>query len=225
MEYSSAVINSIPSLCSHRSRGIGCWWDSHLLESIFPLVLQLWCCSPALRYCSHSPLYLKAKSSYSFSVWPLRLSTHLLNSSKCFLFPQPSLAFSYLSCAVQGSGVCLLLDANVPWICTRVGQCVLFPIAVLITLGWVLVFLAKVAHIETISSGSTFQSVPSLFSRLHSLDFPLMKSSPLFLPTWKFICPFSGPLPSSCPRHIQKVSWDLPVLYAFCLSIILPGRA
>ena len=90
---------------------------------------------------------------------------------------------------------------------------------------FVLVFLAKVAHIETISSRNTFESSLCFFSRLHSLDYPLMRSIPLFLPMWKFICPFSRLLSSCCPRHIQKTSWDLPMLYTFCFSIILPGRA
>ena len=90
---------------------------------------------------------------------------------------------------------------------------------------FVLVFLAKVAHIETISSRNTFESSLCFFSRLHSLDYPLMRSIPLFLPMWKFICPFSWLLSSCCPRHIQKTSWDLPMLYTFCFSIILPGRA
>lgn len=143
------------------------------------------------------------------------LSPHL-PSYKRFLSPQPSLVFSYLSCPVEGSSEHTLFHANVPWIGTRGGQCVLFPIAVLIMLGSVLVFLARVVHVETISSRNAFRSVLSLFSRLHSLDFPLMKSTSLFLPTWKFICPFSGPLLSSrvaqgtCRKPLEIFLYFMP---------------
>lgn len=208
MDYSSAVRRSIHSFRWHQSREVERWWDHHLLESVVPLLLQLW-------WCSHSLRHFRAELHRTFR-FNLSRSLHTC-SLRDVLSPQPSLVFSYLSCPVEGSGIHALSDANVPWIGTRVGQCVLFPIAVLIMLGSVLVFLARVVHIETISSRNAFQSVLSLFSRLHSLDFPLMKSTPLSLLTGKFICPFSGPLPSlRVPQGTcKKIPWDLPVLYVF----------
>lgn len=87
-------------------------------------------------------------------------------------------------------------------------------------LGIVLVFLAKVAHIQTISSRNTFESVLCFFSRLHSLDCPSIRSTLPFLAHMKVYL-----LIFWAQATFKKVSWGLPVLYAFCFSIIFPERA